>query len=214
MISSQMHQFIANDQIRPWKYEESHDLIAPAKGIQVSQTDYKILSYTPEKGQVVVVKAIAPYLMQRTNPDTPDGSVSMISKIIGNRWFSVVPQINRSIPYVSSVNLNAFSTLAGANDTADRIQLPGGTAITDDPWIVEFFPKDPAVSLLVRGGKTFQLTLKALPLNATTPIENPVLINGPNAATRVDFAGAIVYGVTMTENVYDGIKRKWEAQNA
>ncbi len=209
-MHNQLHQFIADDQIKKFKYEECHDLVAPDDGVQIAADVFRFLSFSPGKGQVVVVKAIAPYLLQRTDPGGADESVKILSRLVANRWFSVTPYINNSIPLISGINVNAYADLATAND-GERIELPGGTALTDDPWIIEFFPKDPADSYVVRSKKTFSLNLKVIPLDSTDPISNPVVINGAKAATRVDFAGAIVYGVTMPETVYDALKKKWKS---
>lgn len=204
-----LHQFIVDEQIRKFKYEECHDLINPDSGVEIAPDTFEFTSFAPEKGQVVVVKAVAPYLMRRENPGTPDESVVMVSRFEANRWFSVTIKIGNSIPLISSINVNAFADLATASDS-ERIEAAGGTGITDDPWLVEFLPKDPADSYLVRSQKKFSLTLKQLPLNTVDPISNPVIIGGPTTK-RVDFAGAIVYGVTMPESVYDSMKKRWKA---
>jgi hypothetical protein len=205
-----VHSLIADEQIIPFKHEDRHDITNPADGIQISENRFVACQFTQPKGQVVVIKAIAPYLMFRANAGGANETLQFIPGSDANGFFAFEPLVNNQSPYVIRSNVNAPTTSAAALDT-DRIRSPGTTLIPDDPALLEYTPKDPFFKILVRGGKTFTLVCEILRDATANPIPDPFEI-GATAITanrRVDFAGALIYGVTMPEQLYNKLQKQW-----
>ncbi len=210
-----LHNFLKDEQIRPYSREERHD-IAAADAPRRSNNEFRIWNCKPPKNQVVVIKSIAPYVMQRVNiGDATTESFQMIPALNTMGFFLVEPVVQNQVPFIIEADINKPKIMANASD-ADRYKGPGFTCLSDNPISSILTEKDHPYSILVRGDQPCEIFLKVLPASLTNGIPNPFFVGNPPAGllagqNRVDFAGALVYGVTMPEALYDTIDKRWQA---
>lgn len=210
--TSNLHYFLKDDQVRPFLRDERHDITA-ANAPMHSPDEFIIFSKTPPKNQVIIVKAIAPYVMRRTDVgDAVLESFEMIPPVLANGFFMFEPFVQTQSPFVIETDVNAPAVMASAND-AERIKGPGFTCVTDDPIKSILFSHDNTFSIFIGGQQPFQILMKVLPVNTVGGIPNPFTVGNPPIPgpqqKRVDFAGALVYGVTMPEQLYNEMNKRW-----
>jgi hypothetical protein len=211
-IPSDLHYFVKDDQIRPFMKVERHDVTDPDAPAR-SSDEFEVFSVTPPKNQVIVIKAIAPFVCRRTSIGDPVlESFQYIPAIEANGFFGWQPFVQNQSPFIIESDINAPRTSAAAPaDKTDRIRFPGFTHISDNPLQDIFVRKDFSFSILVEGDKRFTVVMRVLRVGTVGGIPNPFRIGNDALGTqkRVDFSGAAVYGVTMPAQLYNDIQSKW-----
>jgi hypothetical protein len=169
-----------------------------------------VFSLRPPRGQVYVIKAMAPYAMQRINVNAPNETVRHITAINGGTWFQFEPLVNGSAAVLMESDLVARRTglPAGTLTNNDRAQTKGISGIYENP--------DEAVDrqlsgyhdhydIEVPGDRPFDIIFSLITPAVASAIANPYVV--PTAAvpaplTRVDIAGAVVAGRVYDDQTY------------
>jgi hypothetical protein len=213
-------RFLVDEQIRPFYRDERHDLTASNAPI-LSTGVYIVHSHQVPKDTVEVVMGVLPHVWARSNPGTANETVALINEVdslppaapatsilqgTAQGWFLWTMLKGGAQPFTVETNYNAPQTQAGASD-AQRFVQRGSTWATNDRIIgstVGF--GNPLSTVLVPAGQKFEVTFQLAPRSPTNPIPNPYQIPSPAVpapALRIDFAGALVFGVTMPQQYYD-----------
>lgn len=210
--TSNLHYFLKDSQVIPFIRDERHDIAATDAPI-IAPGRFRIFTKTPPKNQVIVIKSISPYIMRRTNVgDATLESFEMISPQLANGFFMFQPMVQSYVPLIVETDVNAPAVMASARD-AERLKGPGFTSVTDDPIKSLLFSRDNTFSIFVGGLQPFEIIMQVLPVNTIGGIPNPFFVGNPPIPgaeqNRVDFAGALVYGVTMPEALYNDMNNRW-----
>jgi len=199
-LSQRGLNFVADSQVKPFYLDERHDLGA-ANVPTRSAGEFILLDFTPQKNQVLIVKAMAFYVMERIAVGTGLESASIINSEDADGFFSFEPYVTDSSPALIKSNVNAMRNAGGALDDSDRVRVSGFTHVSEEPQKDVFLPNDPVLNIQVPGDKRFTVIMRSLRLGAVNPILNPFTIS--SGIKRVDFAGAVVFGYTMPEQLYN-----------
>lgn len=211
MVAVSPPLFLSDPQIRPFARDSRVDLLAPNVDI-IASNEFVVYRNRTKKGQVEVVKAIAPYVMERTDVGTPQESYRIIPPDLGDGFFAFTPFINNQSPIILDINYNTPRIAAGPLNNDDRTQRAGISFLTEDPWRAVQQMQHPLFSFPVTSKAELLVTFALLPLSEVAPIPNPFSI-GAAAIKRVDFAGVIVAGVVMPQHLYDTLLKNTEAAN-
>lgn len=208
-----LNYFLKDDQIRPYLRDERHD-IAAANAPRKAPNEFIIFNVTPPKNQVIIIKSIATYVMRRTDVGDPVlESFEMIPALLANGYFLFKPLVQNQAPFVIETDVNAPAVMAFANDQGNRQRGPGFTQVSDNPIQSILFSRDNTFSILVCGDQQFTISMLVLSVNTVGGIPNPFTVGNPPIPgpqqKRVDFAGALVYGVTMPESLYSEMNKRW-----
>jgi hypothetical protein len=208
-------RFLVDEQIRPFYRDERHDLTAANAPI-LSTGVFIVHSHQVPKDTVEVVMGVLPHVWARSNPGTPSETVALINEVdslppplpatgilrgTAQGWFLWNTLKGGAPPFTTETNYNAPQTQAGASD-AQRFVQRGLTWATSDRIIgstVGF--GNPLSTILVPAGQRFEVTFQLAPTSPTNPVPNPYQIGAGDL--RIDFAGALVFGVTMPQQFYD-----------
>lgn len=190
-------EFLADPQVRPLARTRRADITA-SNAQQVSPGEYIIYENETAKGQVEIVRYLVPFAMERTDIGTPQESFQMIDPMQGNGHFIFSPRVNSKTVDNIDIDNNAPSTAAAASNT-DRPRRGGINFISRDPW-VDSQRYNPLFAIPVTSKTVFQVTFQLAPLSQTNPIPNPYQIGA--GAKRVDFAGVVVAGVVLPQQLY------------
>jgi len=209
-VPKSLHSFVADEQIKPIIIEERHDLTA-SDVTKITPERFVIFKLVPPKGQVVVVKSIAPFVCRRTDIGDPAlESFEYIPAIEANGFMNWQPLVNGTAPFIIKTNINNPETLAAPpSDASNRFQSPGLTSFSDDPQKDLFITKQHSFNILVRGEKEFSIQFRLVGSTGAGAMPNVYTVGGAGAGKRVDFAGAMIYGVTMPEQLYNKIANNW-----
>lgn len=203
--------FLADPQVRPFIKDGRQDLTAPNCPI-ASAGKYIIFSLRPPRGQVVIIKSMVPYAMERTDPGGPNESFKMLDPQQANGFFTFEPSINDAAPFIIESDFNAPEIQAGPPSANNRVRSRGISYISPDPWQEahqSWF--NPLFSLLVPGDTVFQMLFSIYPpspINAM-PATGQYSIGGVDGGKRVDFAGCMVVGQQMTEQYYHELEKSY-----
>lgn len=200
--------WLASEQIQPFIMTRSQDVAATDGSLKkTSEGKYIIFRETPAKGQVLVVKAVVPWAMQRENVGLPaTENVSFCNPLAVNGQVLFEPLVGGKSPLLFDVDGPAFTLAANASnkDTTGGKGLP---FISADPWgDAQRAWSNPMFTFVVRGGSTLMVTFSILRPAANNPV--PVVYTIPptaGASRRIDFAGVTVVGLAMGEQTYEKI---------
>jgi hypothetical protein len=209
MVALSPPLFLADPQIKPFVRDSRVDLLA-ADTLQIATNEFIIYQNRTKKGQIEVVKSIAPYAMERTDVGTPQEAFAIIPPNVGDGYFSFSPQINAQPPVIMDLDYNAPRIAAGPLTNSDRIKRSGITWLVEDPWRAGQQMQHPLFSFPVPSKAELIVTFSILPPAQVAPIPNPFQI-GAAAIKRVDFAGVVICGVVMPQHLYDSLLKETEA---
>jgi hypothetical protein len=195
------HEFLSDPQVRPFARDQRVDLTAPNVP-RTADNIYVCFRNKTDRQKIDVVRYIVPYAMERTDVGTPQESFRYIEPDAGNGFFSYSPLVNGQTPVVLEVNYNAPRNAAGPLNNADRIVRSGITGLSKNPWI-DAQRYSPLFSIPVPSEVDFLVTFEILPLGTGGALSNPYEVG--TGAKRVDFAGCMVYGVTMPQTLYNRV---------
>lgn len=204
------------EQSRPWVRNHRADLVANSVAVPVdSPGRFVIFEETIPEQSCVVVKALVPYAIERTNPGTSDESFRYINPLVGNGWFAFEPLVNQGSPLDMRLNFNApqLAIVGGvanpALNNADRQVANALTDVSDQPWRdAAVLWNNPLFTFVVPSSAKLRVIFSLLTtIHATlaNPMTNIFAIGataGPPTNKRVDFAGVLVVGEIMPENLY------------
>lgn len=196
-------RFLVDEQIRPFYRDERHD-VTTANAPILSTGVFIVHSHQVPKDTVEVVMGVLPHLWARSNPGWPDESVALITETwqaTAQGWFLWNTLKGGAPPYTTETNYNVPQTQAGASDL-NRFVQRGLTWAANDRLLssmVDF--QNPLTTILVPAGQKFEVTFQMAPTTPGTLVPNPYQIGA--GANRIDFAGALVFGLTMPQQYYD-----------
>jgi hypothetical protein len=193
------------EDIQPFVFTQSRDLAATDGSLKTAEGGkYVIFEETPTKGQMLVVKAVVPWAMERQNVGTPlTETVGMCAPANVNGQVSFEPLVGSESPILFDSKNPAFKDAANASNK-DLTGGKGITFISADPWADAARAwYNPMFTFIVPSGTTLRVTFSVLRPSVTNPL--PAVYTVPpvvGAARRIDFAGVVVTGLTMPEQVY------------
>lgn len=172
---------------------------------------YVIARETIPKGQVWIIKTIVPFAQERVNVGLGTESVQMMDPLKANNWFTFEPYINGSSPFILKADMNTPRAAAGPLQNNDRFQSAGITCISVHPWSdAQRSMFNPLFTIVVRAARTFTVVFSVLPQSsdpaAALPTAGTYAVGGAGGARRVDFAGVVLSGVQMSEQLYDDMQ--------
>lgn len=193
--------FMADPNARPFILDFRCDLLAP--DIEIEATGrYFIFKHRIDKGQIMIVKAVVPYAMERTAVGTSGEDYSLIDPNSANGSFSFEPKINGNAPFISSINFNSPRISTGTLTNGDRTRRNGLSHISANPlgdaqkaWY------NPMFTFIVPADAVLSVVFTILPQGTVSPMQMPYTI-GLKAEHRVDFAGTVISGLVMPEQSY------------
>jgi hypothetical protein len=203
---------LVNDQIRPFTRNARVDLTAPDTPVQ-AQGRYIIYRNRTKKGQVEVIRAIVPYAEERTDVGTPQESFRKILPEDGDNFFAYNPAVNGQPAFVSQLDFNAPRNAAGPLRNAERQVRAGFTNLSTTPLadVMRGWPSWFAIP--VPSETEFLVTFELMPpsVDPVATLSNPYEIG--TGAKRVDFAGVLVAGVLMPQQLFDKLTEAEAARN-
>lgn len=215
-----MH-FLADEEIRPFRIDHRHDLTGTGRQAcpVVSTGVFIVHEHTVPKDQCEVIHGYFGHCWERTEPGAADESCQLIdpARLAGFVLFTPSKNTN-DFGITMEYDYNAPTVQATPNDR-DRRTLTGDTFLSADaPTLVSMHLRSPLGTIYLPGGTKFRVLFQLAPNAATktlpageeeTPIPNPFTIGeNPVAGTpnnRIDFAGALVYGVRMPQRLYGAL---------
>lgn len=193
--------FMVDESVKPFIKDQRVDLLAADTKKQAAGR-YFVFEHKVTKGNVLVIKGLVPYACERTDVGTTDEAFAMIDPLFGNGCFSFEPQVNGNAPFTVSLDYNAPRISTGTLLNADRARKNGFSHISkaplDDAKQAYF---NPIFSFLVPSDNTLSVVFSILSVGSSSPMPNPYTIGG-TSEKRVDFAGVVVVGVEMSEQLY------------
>ena len=177
MVALSPPLFLADPQIKPFYRDFRVDLLAP-DAVQIGADEFVVYQNRTKKGQVEVVKSLAPYAMERTDVGTPQEAFRMITPDSGDGYFTFSPQINGQPPVILDLNYNAPRIAAGPLNNNDRIRRAGITFLVEDPWRASQQTQHPLFSFAVPSKAELIVSFSILPPAVAAPIPNPFSIGG------------------------------------
>lgn len=201
--------FLDDPEIRPFARNQRVDLKASNVPI-ISTNRYLIFSYQVPAGQCLLVKSHAFYACERTYIGTASESFRYLGPDEANGFFSFQPLVDNNSPAIVQLDFNSPKTAAGTLNNNDRQGSNGFTEVSLNPYVdAQLMGQNPLFSLAVPSGKTFQIAFSVLPVSTLNSSGIPVggQFQVGTGIKRVDFAGAVVSGVLMPQQVYDQTKK-------
>lgn len=192
--------FLVDPQVMPFSNDQRADIVG-ADAEEIATGRYVVYKEVVPKGQVMVVRYITPYAMERTDVGTGAESAQMIDPQRINGFVAFNPLVNGKSPVILGIDMNAGKDLANASN-AERIRRSGITAVSMQPWI-DSQRHNPLFYYIVNSGDEFSMTFEILPQAASNPLPNPWRVGA--GVNRVDFAGVRISGVTMPQALYDEV---------
>jgi hypothetical protein len=199
--------FLVDDEIRPFQIDIRHDLTGT--GAQACPTlsnglfivhDHVVPDNTAE-----VIMGVFPHVWERTNVGLVTASVKLLDFRDVAGWVLFDSTKDNNQPFLVQNNYNK-PTIAAAPNDLDRDTERGSTFLSDDAPIIENIGMRNPLSTIYLPAKSLFRVLFSLTPAAPPPnnIPNPYQIGvGPK---RIDFAGALVFGLRMPQQTYDQLK--------
>jgi hypothetical protein len=199
--------FLVDDEIRPFNIDIRHDLTGVgAQACPILSTGVFIVHehVVPDNTSEIVMN-VFPHVWERTDVGLGTESVALLDykDIAGFVLFDSTKDNNQ--PFLVENNYNKATIAASPNDR-DRDTQRGTTFLADNSPVLEHFGMvDPQRTIHLPAKSIFRVIFRLAPMApAATAVPNPYQIG--TGAKRIDFAGALVSGLRMPQQVYDGLK--------
>lgn len=198
--------FIEDPSAKPFIQDFRVDLLA--SDVPTESTGRYIVCKMPTpKGQVNLVKGFVPYVMQRTLIGGALESFQIIDPKDANGHFAFEPFVGGNLPFIISQDYNAPRTAGGTLLNQDRIQRKGVGFVSNQPWHDAMsIWQNPMFCMRVPSEVLFSVVFSILPVGIASGVGGVYTVDA-SASKRVDFAGVVVVGMTMSEQSYDAISR-------
>lgn len=205
MISPINLQYVlADPDIQPYYRDEFHDLTAadvPTRG----PNEFVIFKEKVPKTQVLVVKGFMPYGMERVDINTGNESAVYLDPPAVQQFVTFEPYINDKSIHIIQGNAAQFQTLATPpTDRQNRESTRGYQGMSDRPyvdvirqWYSSLF------TIVVRGNSELKVIFRLIPVGAGFKT-----IQIGTGDLRIDYAGIVVAGMRMPEQMYNDYIRE------
>lgn len=192
--------WLADPAVKPFERDFRADITAPDITI-IGLGKYLIASYPVKKGNILIVKNLVPYAMERTDVNTTTEDFAYIQPDVADGHFLYEPRVNGQAPYIVAIDYNAPRIDAGTLLNADRILANGYSDISARPkYDASNSWNNPLFTFIVPADTTFEVAFSILRGGTTSPMPDPYTVGA--GERRVDFAGIYVVGLEMTEQTY------------
>lgn len=193
--------FIADPTAKPIVRDFRQDLTAADIEIAAAGK-FIICKLAPPDKQVLLIKSMVFYAMERTDVGAGTASMAFIDPADGNGFFAFEPLVDASSPFIVDLDFNA-PRLAAAPLNADRTRAKGISYIESNPWAaVQRSWYNPMFTIKVSSNETFSVVFSLL-ANGAAPNGLPNIYTvGAPGPKRVDFAGVMVAGIQIAEQAY------------
>jgi hypothetical protein len=205
-------RFVVDEQIRPFDEDIRHDLTGTgAQACPILSTGLFIVhEHTVPKGTAEIVTGIFPHCWARTNPGSPQESIALLAAIDVAGWVLFDTSKANNQPFPVSNNYNQGAALATANDRA-RDVVRGTTFLANDgPLLSATNMQNPLRMIYLPAESVFRVLFRLAPVLTVAEggVPNPFVIGAAGVAgKRIDFAGALVTGVRMPQELYESLVR-------
>lgn len=200
-------EFLADPSVRPMARTRRVDLVAPDVPV-LNTEEFVVYQNTTKKNEIEVIRYIVPFAMERTDVGTPFESFAMLSPQLANGHFIFSPKVNGKTVDNIDLNLNTPRDSTGTLSNADRTIRGGINFVSMNPWI-DSQRYNPLFAIPVPSETEFLVTFSLLPASTVDPIPSQFQIGA--GVKRVDFAGVIVSGVILPQQLFDKLLK--ELQN-
>lgn len=207
-LLSALH-FLDDPEIRPFMRNQRVDLKASNCPF-ISTNRYVCFSFEVPAGQCLVVKGMSFYACERTDIGTTTEAFRYLTPEEGNGYFSFQPLVDRNSPYIVNLDFNSPKTAAGTLNNNDRQGSNGYTEISDKPTQDVRLLESPIFSVAVQANRKLEVAFSVLPVSTLNSSGIPTggQFQVGTGAKRVDFAGAVIAGLIMPQQLYDQVKAK------
>jgi hypothetical protein len=203
------NDLVLNPEITPLEFDFRADLLAigieqPAPG------RFVIATIKPPKNQTYVIKSFVPYAMERTNVGNgATEAFQMLTPVAASGNFSYEVLISNSTPFLLKGDYNTATTEADPATNIDRQKIAAVSQISDHPRSDAYLmAQTPTFGFRIPSGAVLNVIFSVIPVasNTGTAIPNPYLVG--SGTKRVDFAGFVMTGAAMTEQVYSRLEKR------
>jgi hypothetical protein len=198
--------FLVDDEIRPFIIDIRHDLTGTgAQAAPIQSTGVFIVhEHVVPEDVAEIVMGVFPHCWARTNVGAvvaPLESVHLLdfNAIAGFVLFD--NSKNNNQPFLVSNDYNKATVATFPNDR-DR-DVKGGTTFIDNdaPVLENIGMRNPYTTTYLPAGSTFRVLFQLAPMAPVNGVPNPYQIG--TGTNRIDFAGALVFGLRMPQQKYN-----------
>lgn len=204
--------FLVDDEIRPFQVDQRHDLTGVgAQACPIASTGVFIVhEHVVPDNTAEVIMGVFPHVWERTNVGLVTESVRLLDYRLVAGWVLFDSTKDDNQPFLVSNDYNKATIAAAPNDTNRDIQR-GTTFLTEDaPFLSNVGMRNPLSTIHLPARSRFRVLFSLLPTapppnNIPNPYQIPT-VAVPAPPNRIDFAGALVFGVRMPAQTYDQLK--------
>lgn len=215
--------FLVDDEIRPFIIDKRQDLTGT--GTQACPTlssgIFIVHEHIVPNKTAEIVMGVFPHCWVRTNvganiDSPPAESVELLSPMATAGFVLFDATKNNNQPFIVENDYNIPTVAAFPNNTARQV-LRGNTFGAADALAYSALGmQNPLTTIYLPGGSIFRIIFRLVPELATANpstaaapgLPNPFVIGagGEPSSKRIDFAGALVYGVRMPQEMYGHLR--------
>lgn len=199
--------FLDDPQIRAFVRTQRVDLAASNCPI-LSTNRYICFSYQVPDGQCLIVKGMSFFACERTDIGTTTEAFRYLTSNEANGYFSFQPLVDRNSPFLVNLDFNSPKIVTGTLNNSDRVGSNGYTEVSEAPQRDVRMVESPIFTVAVPSGKLFEVCFSVLPVSTLNSSGIPAggQFQVGTGSKRVDFAGAVISGLQMPQQLYDQIK--------
>ncbi len=201
-------KFLVDDEIRAFIIDKRHDLASPDAPI-LSTGLFIVHEHVVPDNTAEVIHGVFPHCWRRDNPTTADETVVLLTPEQVAGWVIFNQTKNNNQPYLVEIDYNS-PTLSTAPNDLDRQSVGGSTFLPEDaPRTMDNAMQNSLKTFYLPAKSVFRVTFRLTPVASNSPVPNPWVLGAnpePDVNNRIDFAGAMVYGVRMPQRMYDQLK--------
>lgn len=213
-----LEPFLLGDpDVKPFQWDYRIDLAAPDAQLEtINEGVFVVLREKIPKGQIALIGAVVPYMMERTDIGTPTESVRLLPTGTYDGLVSFNPLFGTLTPYVNKVNYNAPATLLTAQNL-QRTSVNSGNTHPQAQVGINAQNWNPLYRIPVPSETEFVITFQIIP-QASTGIATPLPVypirseQGVDGSARIDWVGVVVTGVLMAQTKFDQAVQKATAK--
>ena len=198
--------FLVDDEIRTFKIDQRQDLTGTGAQAcpQLSTGQFVVHEHVVPDNTAEIVMGYFPHLWQRIGVATPGESVELLNYADFAGFVLFDSNKDNNQPVLVETNYNR-PTLAANPANKDRFIARGTTFVSDDaPVFSSLGMMSPLTTVYLPAKSIYRIVFSLTPVAAANPIPNPWAIG--SGQFRIDFAGAMVFGLRMPAQTYDKIR--------
>jgi hypothetical protein len=196
----------SDDGVKPFILDTGRVDLAAADAPTVATGRFIVSQLDVPPSQFYIIKGMSFYAGARINTGLGTETFQLLDPVDADGFFSFDPQVNNQPPWIINLDYNAPRIAAGPLSNASGRQHSAGIGhISDRPWTdVQQSWVNPMFTIPVPSSTQFRVIFSILPPSAVAPLPagGQFGIGGAGGTRRVDFAGAVIAGMQLTEQAF------------